>query len=175
MSHWGEGKAVLVISQFSHNLSVSLSNYYSAKNPKLTQVEHTCSLPKVGRAFRIFSPAVACWRLALLRSKPYKVPSQSQCLLKTYSFRFCPITRNRWVKVPADATHGTSEGLNWWHVGDVTTKKSKNPVSNRHRNRALNSPWCQSYCRPYHWRLYIFSNSPAWWRNNIRVLSACRS
>ena len=37
------GKAVLVISQFSHNLSVSLSNHYSAKNPKLTQVEHTCS------------------------------------------------------------------------------------------------------------------------------------
>ena len=44
MSHRGEGKAVLVISQFSHNLSVSLSNHYSAKNPKLTQVEHTCSL-----------------------------------------------------------------------------------------------------------------------------------
>ena len=32
MSHQGEGKAVLVISQFSHNLSVFLSNYYSAKN-----------------------------------------------------------------------------------------------------------------------------------------------
>ena len=43
MSHRGEGKAVLVISQFSHNLSVSLSNYYSAKNLKLTQVEHACS------------------------------------------------------------------------------------------------------------------------------------
>ena len=41
----GEGKAVLVMSQFSHNLSVSLSNYYSAKNLKLTQVEHACSLP----------------------------------------------------------------------------------------------------------------------------------
>ena len=44
MSHRGEGKAVLVISHFSHNLSVSLSNYCSAKNPKLTQVEHACSI-----------------------------------------------------------------------------------------------------------------------------------
>ena len=43
MSHRGEGKAVLVISQVSHNLSVSLSNHYSVKNLKLTQVEHACS------------------------------------------------------------------------------------------------------------------------------------
>ena len=43
MSHRGEGKAVLVTSQFSHNLSVSLSNHCSAKNLKLTQVEHACS------------------------------------------------------------------------------------------------------------------------------------
>ena len=42
MSHRGEGKA----SQLSHNLSVSLSNYYSAKNLKLTQVEHACSSTK---------------------------------------------------------------------------------------------------------------------------------
>ena len=45
VSHRGEGKAVLVTSQFSHNLSVSLSNYCSAKNLKLTQVEHACSMP----------------------------------------------------------------------------------------------------------------------------------
>ena len=37
------GKAVLVISQFSHNPPVSLNNMNTAKNPKLTQVEHTCS------------------------------------------------------------------------------------------------------------------------------------
>ena len=43
MSHRGEGKAVLVISQFSHNLLVSLNNTNTAKNLKLTQVEHACS------------------------------------------------------------------------------------------------------------------------------------
>ena len=43
MSHQGEGNAVLVISQFSHNLSVSLNNANTAKNLKLTQVEHACS------------------------------------------------------------------------------------------------------------------------------------
>ena len=43
LQHGGEGKAVLVISQFSHNLSVSLNNTNTAKNLKLTQVEHACS------------------------------------------------------------------------------------------------------------------------------------
>ena len=38
------GKAVLVISQFSHNLPVSLKQQNTAKNLKLTQVEHACSL-----------------------------------------------------------------------------------------------------------------------------------
>ena len=44
MSHGGEGNAVLAISQFSHNLSVSLNNTNTAKNLKLAQVEHACSL-----------------------------------------------------------------------------------------------------------------------------------
>ena len=51
MSHRGEGNAVLVISQFSHNLSVSLNNTNTAKNLKHTQVEHACSFyrsPVVG-------------------------------------------------------------------------------------------------------------------------------
>ena len=43
MSHRGEGNAVLVISQISHNLSVSLNNTDMAKNLKLMQVEHACS------------------------------------------------------------------------------------------------------------------------------------
>ena len=43
MSHLGEGNVVLAISQFSHNLSVSLNNTNAAKNLKLTQVEHACS------------------------------------------------------------------------------------------------------------------------------------
>ena len=43
MSHRGEGNVVLAISQFSHNLSVSLNNTTAAKNLKLTQVEHACS------------------------------------------------------------------------------------------------------------------------------------
>ena len=37
------GKAVLVTSQFSHNLPVSLNIKNTAKNLKLTQVEHACS------------------------------------------------------------------------------------------------------------------------------------
>ena len=43
MSHRREGKAVLLISQFSHNLSVSLQSNHLVKNLKLTQVEHACS------------------------------------------------------------------------------------------------------------------------------------
>ena len=42
MSHQGEGNAVLVISQFSHNLSVSLNNTNTAGS---SQVEHACSTP----------------------------------------------------------------------------------------------------------------------------------
>ena len=37
------GKAALVTSQFSHNLPVSLNIKNTAKNLKLTQVEHACS------------------------------------------------------------------------------------------------------------------------------------
>ena len=40
---WTGGKAVLVTSQFSHNLPVSLNIKNTAKNLKLTQVEHACS------------------------------------------------------------------------------------------------------------------------------------
>ena len=43
MSHRGEGNAVLATSQFFHNLPVSLNNTNTAKNLKLTQVEHACS------------------------------------------------------------------------------------------------------------------------------------
>ena len=46
--HRGEGKAVLVTSQFSHNLPVSLNNKNTAKNLKLTQVEHACSAQSTG-------------------------------------------------------------------------------------------------------------------------------
>ena len=41
----GEGKAALAISQFSHNLLVSLNNTNTAKNLKLMQVEHACCAP----------------------------------------------------------------------------------------------------------------------------------
>ena len=43
MTHRGEGNLVLVVSQFSHNISVSLNNTNKGKNLKLTQVEHACS------------------------------------------------------------------------------------------------------------------------------------
>ena len=57
MSHRGEGNAVLVISQFSHNLSVSLNNASAAKNLKLTQVEHACS-PNIETPF--FGAMIFC-------------------------------------------------------------------------------------------------------------------
>ena len=49
MSHQGEGKVVLGISEFSHNLSVSLDNTNTTKNLKLTEVEQSWQILTTGK------------------------------------------------------------------------------------------------------------------------------
>ena len=62
----GEGKAVLVISQFLHNLPVSLNNKNTAKNLKLTQVEHACSAPTAGGPLLLGAAAAPQFRAKLI-------------------------------------------------------------------------------------------------------------
>ena len=86
MSHRGEGKAVLVISQFSHNLSVSLSNHYSAKNLKLTQVEHACSTHCITHPTNFHSerrPDLLCYGHCeqMERNKESRILASSFCQL----------------------------------------------------------------------------------------------